>query len=125
MPLLSFDSLSISFGRDPLLEHADFQIEAGERVCVIGRNGAGKSTLLKIVGGELQPDAGDIWRHPGLSIARLNQELPFEEDADVYDVVAAGLADVGRLLAEFHHLSHAVAGDESLLKRMEDLQHEI
>src|SRR5262245_20214467 len=81
MPLLSFDSLSISFGRDPLLEHANFQIEAGERVCVIGRNGAGKSTLLKIVGGEVQPDAGEIWRRPGLTVSRLNQELPLEEDA--------------------------------------------
>jgi ATP-binding cassette subfamily F protein uup len=125
MPLFSFDSLSISFGRDPLLEHANLQIEAGERVCVIGRNGAGKSTLLKIVGGEVQPDAGEIWRQPGLTVSRLNQELPFEEDATVYDVVAAGLADVGRLLAEFHHLSHAVADEESLLKRMETLQHEI
>jgi ATP-binding cassette subfamily F protein uup len=125
MPLLSFDSLAISFGREPLLDHANFQIEAGERVCVIGRNGAGKSTLLKIVGGELQPDAGEIWRQPGLTVSRLNQELPFEEDASVYDVVAAGLADVGRLLAEFHHLSHAVADQASLLKRMQTLQHEI
>ena len=125
MPLLSLDRVSISFGRHALLEQASFQIDAGERVCLIGRNGAGKSTLLKIVDGEVVPDAGEVWRQPGLAIARLSQDLPCDDDAIVFDVVAAGLADVGRLLAEFHHVSHAVADDESLLKRMEVLQHEI
>jgi len=125
MTLLSFDRVSISFGRHALLQQASFQIEAGERVCLIGRNGAGKSTLLKIVDGEVVPDAGEVWRQPGLAVARLSQDLPCDDDASVFDVVAAGLADVGRLLAEFHRVSHAVADDGSLLKRMEALQHEI
>jgi ATP-binding cassette subfamily F protein uup len=125
MPLLSFDRVSISFGRHALLHEASFQIDAGERICLIGRNGAGKSTLLKIVHGEVVTDAGEIWRQPGLSIARLSQDLPGDDGASVYDIVAAGLAGVGRLLAEFHHVSHAVAEDASLMKRMEVLQHEI
>ena len=125
MPLLSFDRVSISFGRHALLDEASFQIDAGERVCLIGRNGAGKSTLLKIVHGEVMTDAGEIWRQPGLSIARLSQDLPGDDGASVYDIVAMGLAGVGRLLAEFHHVSHAVAEDASLMKRMEVLQHEI
>ncbi len=125
MPLLSFDRVSISFGRHALLDAASFQIDAGERVCLIGRNGAGKSTLLKIVHGEVMTDAGAIWRQPGLSIARLSQDLPGDDGSSVYDIVATGLADVGRLLAEFHHVSHAVAEDASLMKRMEVLQHEI
>jgi ATP-binding cassette subfamily F protein uup len=125
MPLLSFDRVSIAFGRHALLDEASFQIDAGERVCLIGRNGAGKSTLLKIVHGEVMTDSGEIWRQPGLSIARLAQDLPGVDDASVYDVVATGLASVGRLLAEFHHVSHAVAEDASQMKRMEVLQHEI
>jgi ATP-binding cassette subfamily F protein uup len=125
VPLLSFDRVSIAFGREPLLERASFQIDAGERVCLIGRNGVGKSTLLKLVSGEVTPDAGEIWRGPGLSIATLSQELPFDAESTVFDVVASGLADLGRLLAEFHHVSHAASGDPSLLARMDDLQHEI
>ena len=125
MPLLSFENVSISFGRHALLADASFQIDAGERVSLIGRNGAGKSTLLKIVEGEVQTDAGEIWRKPGLSISRLAQDLPADDGASVYDVVATGLADVGSLLAEFHHVSHAVGDDASLMKRMEVLQHEI
>ena len=125
MPLLSFERVSISYGRGALLENASFQIEAGERVCLIGRNGAGKSTLLKIVDGEVIPDAGEVWRQPGLRIARLAQDLPYDESTTVYDAVAEGLAEIGRVLAEYHHVSHDVAHDHSLLKRMEVLQHEL
>ncbi len=125
MPLLGFDRVSLSFGRQPLLEQASFQIDAGERVCLIGRNGAGKSTLLKLASGELTPDAGEIWRRPALSIATLSQELPFDGESTVFDVVAGGLAEDGRLLAEFHRISHATSLDDSLLARMDDLQHEI
>jgi ATP-binding cassette subfamily F protein uup len=125
MPLLSFDHVSIAFRREPLLEDASFQIEAGERVCLIGRNGVGKSTLLKIVSGEVTPDRGEIWRKPGLSIASLSQELPVEEDATVFDVVASGLADLGRLLAEFHHVAHAASHSAAQLARMDALQHEL
>jgi ATP-binding cassette subfamily F protein uup len=123
MPLTSLEDVSIAFGLEPLLEHASFQIDAGERVCLIGRNGAGKSTLLKIVDGELAPDAGSVWRRPGLRIARLAQELPSDEGASVFDVVAGGLAEIGRLLAEYHHVSHDVANDPSRLRRLEELQH--
>jgi len=123
MPLLSFEDVSVSFGLAPLLDHASFQIDAGERVCLIGRNGAGKSTLLRIVDGGLAPDAGSVWRQPGLRIARLSQELPEDTEATVFDVVAEGLAEAGRLLAEYHRVSHDVAHDPSLLRRLEQLQH--
>ena len=124
MPLLSFDRVAIAYGREPLLENASFQIEPGERVCLIGRNGAGKSTLLKLVDGEATPDAGEIWRQPGLRIARLAQDLPENAGTTVYDAVAEGLAEVGRLLAAYHHAALDVAnGVGDAMQRMEDLQH--
>ena len=52
MPLVSLDHISMAYGHLPLLDDASLQIEAGERVCVIGRNGTGKSTLLQIIGGD-------------------------------------------------------------------------
>ena len=125
MPLLSFDRVSIAFGQAPLLEGASFTIEAGERIGLIGRNGAGKSTLLQLVDGVATPDAGEVWRQPGLRISRLAQDLPGDAGATVYDAVAEGLSETGRLLAAYHHVSHEVANDASLLRRMEDLQHEI
>jgi ATP-binding cassette subfamily F protein uup len=125
MPLLSFDGVSIAFGQAPLLEGASFSIEAGERIGLIGRNGAGKSTLLQLVDGAATPDTGEVWRQPGLRISRLAQDLPRDADATVYDAVAEGLSEAGRLLAAYHHVSHEVANDASLLRRMEELQHQI
>ncbi len=66
MPLVSLDHISMAYGHLPLLDDASLQIEAGERVCVIGRNGTGKSTLLQIIAGEISPDAGTTWRQPGI-----------------------------------------------------------
>jgi ATP-binding cassette subfamily F protein uup len=125
MPLLSFDRVSIAFGQAPLLEDVSFTIEAGERIGLIGRNGSGKSTLLQLVDGAATPDAGEVWRQPGLRIARLAQDLPDDAETTVYDAVAEGLSDAGRLLAAYHHVSHEIANDPALLRRMEDLQHEI
>jgi ATP-binding cassette subfamily F protein uup len=125
MPLCSFDRISIAFGQAPLLDGASLTIEPGERIGLIGRNGAGKSTLLKLVDGAVLPDAGEVWRQPGLRISRLAQELPGDPDATVYDAVAEGLAATGRLLAAYHHVSHEIAHDPALLRRMEELQHEI
>lgn len=74
--LIRLDQLSLAFGLQPLLDHASLQIEAGERVCLIGRNGEGKSSLLKIIDGQLEADSGELWRKPGLKVGRLEQELP-------------------------------------------------
>jgi ATP-binding cassette subfamily F protein uup len=90
MPLVSLERLSIAFGHLPLLSDINLQIDNGERVAVVGRNGTGKSTLLQIVSGELEPDAGSVWREPGLRIARLAQDVPLSDSRSVFDVVADG-----------------------------------
>lgn len=115
MPLVTLDHLSISFGRDLLLDDASLQIEEGERVAIIGRNGTGKSTLLKILSGELQPDAGAIWRAPGAEAARLAQDAGDGKNfaLSVFDVVAGGLGDLSALVVAYHHAAHAVVDDPS------------
>ncbi len=93
MPLLTLDHISAAFGHVPLLDDASLQIDAGERIAIVGRNGTGKSTLLKIIAGELEPDAGTIWRGPGVKVSRLPQDV-LEASADrriVHDVVAEGV----------------------------------
>ena len=95
MPLLSLDKVSIAYGHLPLLDAASLQIETGERLCVIGRNGAGKSTLLQVVGGDLAPDAGSVWRQPGRRIGRLAQDAALQDTRSVFDVVSEGLEDLG------------------------------
>ena len=114
MTLLKFTDVSLAYGATPLLDGVSWQIAKGERVCIIGRNGTGKSSLLKLVKGEQRPDDGEIWRAPSLRIGELPQELPAADERSVYDVVAEGLAEVGKLIAQYHHLSQHIQGDDDL-----------
>lgn len=123
MTLLALQSISFSIGQ-PLLENVDLSIEAGERICVVGRNGAGKSTLLRIIGGELVPDDGRIQRSPGLRVARLEQEVPGELEGTVFSVVAAGLGELGACLTQYHSLAASMDGEQDE-KRFADLHSRI
>lgn len=114
MTLLKFTDVSLAYGTTPLLDGVSWQIARGERVCIIGRNGTGKSSLLKLVKGEQRPDDGEIWRAPTLRIGELPQELPPADARTVYDVVAEGLAEVGALIARYHHLSQHIEGEDDL-----------
>jgi ABC transport system ATP-binding/permease protein len=87
MPIVSLLDVSLSFGGPPLLERVNFQIDPGERVCLVGRNGAGKSTLMKVIAGELKPDDGQVFRQSAAVIATLRQEVPAELTGTVMRVV--------------------------------------
>ena len=81
----------MAFGGPLLLDHVSLQIEQGERICLLGRNGAGKSTLMKLINGDMPPDGGNILRHQGVSVARLDQEVLRTVSGAVFDVVVGGL----------------------------------
>ena len=91
MALFSLLDVSHAFGGPPVLDHVNFQVDPGERVCLLGRNGAGKSTLMKLIVGEMKQDSGDIFRQPGAHFARLNQEIPADVDGTVLEVVLSGV----------------------------------
>jgi ATP-binding cassette subfamily F protein uup len=123
MAILRFDGVSLAYGHLPLLAGVDFQLEAGERVCLVGRNGTGKSTLLRLITGVAVADRGEIWRREPLRIAHLEQEVPPDTDQTVFEVVAAGLGELGLLLSEFYQLSHSAdAAEKAALQRMARLQ---
>ena len=127
MPLIKLENASLAFGHVPLLDKANLQIDAGERVCLVGRNGVGKSTLLRVLNKTINLDEGDVWQQPHLRIAYLEQDVPPDESLTVYDVVASGLEEAGRLLADYHHVSQKLASEpsDSLTNRMASLQQSI
>ena len=125
MALLSLQEVRIAFGGPRLLDGVTFQIERGERVCLVGRNGAGKSTIMKIMVGELTPDSGEVISARGLRVASLEQEVPPDLCGTVFDVVSEGLGDIVGLLSEYRSLSHSLAlGDDAgIIADLERVQH--
>ncbi|CAM3922034.1 ATP-binding cassette domain-containing protein [Bordetella tumulicola] len=85
--LITLTDVQLAYGHHPLLDHADFVIQEGERIGLIGRNGAGKSSLLRLLDGRNVPDDGDIARNSGLTVATVEQEPELDEDATVFEVV--------------------------------------
>ena len=87
MPILSAQNILLRFGGPPLLDNVSFDIEAGDRICLVGRNGEGKSTLLKVLTGEMETNSGEIVKKSGLKVARMIQEIPAHLDGTVRDIV--------------------------------------
>jgi ATP-binding cassette subfamily F protein uup len=128
MSLYSISDAQLAFGHVALLDHADFSLEAGERVGLIGRNGAGKSSLLKIIAGLAKPDDGLITRQNELTTVYVPQEPEFDLDASVFEVVASGLSHAQELLDQYDEVAHKLAEvpegaeHDALMARMNSLQ---
>ncbi len=123
--LIRFDNVSVSFGDQKILIGASFAIEAGERVCLIGRNGAGKSTTLKLITGTVELDDGKIERPGSLRYSLLDQRLADETDEPVREFVARGMAAQRERIAAFEELSGARNPDPATLRGIEALQRDI
>jgi ABC transport system ATP-binding/permease protein len=93
MSVLRLSNVHLAYGHHPLLAGVDLVLERRERVALVGRNGTGKSSLLKILSGAIQPDEGERWVADGARIAYLQQEVPEQAGASVFEVVAAGLGE--------------------------------
>jgi ABC transport system ATP-binding/permease protein len=89
--LLTLLDVTLHFGGPAILEKVNFQVDPGERVCLLGRNGAGKSTLMKVIVGDMKPDTGDVFRPGNAVYRRLTQEIPTDMEGTVHDVVFGGL----------------------------------
>src|SRR3569832_210951 len=124
MAVISLSNAQLAFGHVALLDLAEFSLEAGERVGLIGRNGTGKSSLLKIIAGLSKLDDGLPVMQQGLKIAYVEQEPHFDPEMSVFDAVASGLGELPALLAEDDALTGQFGGgnDDELMERMHVIQ---
>jgi len=127
MPIIAFEKVSIAYGLHPLLNEADFQLFAKEKVCLVGRNGAGKSTLLKLMAQQVEPDSGEVRVRNGVKVGVLPQELPEANDTTIYDYVATGLGGQGKLIREYHDLANhqGTLDSEAWMNKLLALQEKI
>ena len=125
MAYITLRDVQLAFGGPALLDGANFNLERGERVCLIGRNGEGKSTLLKLIEGSLLPDAGEVSLQNGITISMLAQDVPMSS-GKVADIVADGAGEAAAVLKAYHEASDAcVLGDMDACDRMGNLQHKL
>lgn len=125
MAYITLRDIHLAFGGPALLDGAQFNLERGERVCLIGRNGEGKSTLLKLIEGSLLPDSGEVSIQNGIRITMLAQDVPMSSGI-VADIVAEGAGKAAEVLKQYHAASNAcVAGDMAACDRMGELQHQL
>ena len=127
MSVISLSNAQLAFGHVALLDHADFSLEAGERIGLIGRNGTGKSSLLKVIAGLAKLDDGLLSFQQGLRIAYVAQEPEFNPQASVFDTVAAGVSNALELIAQYEQLTSQLGTDDdsTLLEKMQQLQSSI
>src|SRR5690606_4066970 len=119
MPLLKLTNVSLHYGKKVLLDEANLVLRRGNRIGILGRNGEGKTTLLKVIAGEIAHDGGERWVRPGVRISWLARELRDGDAQSVYDVVASGLAEAGRLLSQYHALIQDPDPDLKLLEQVQ------
>ena len=124
MNLLRLQQVHLAFGDVAILDDVDLQIDAGDRVCLIGRNGAGKSSLIKLLVGEQLPDSGSIWRSPACKIGYLQQDLPDREDLCVNELVAMGMGEVYELRKRHEEIAMGELDDKAM-KQLEIVSHRI
>ena len=126
MPLITLENACLAFGHHALLDHANLQLNPGERAGLIGRNGGGKSSLLRSLAGEIKLDDGRLWRAPNLKLAYVPQEPLLNPANTVYQEVSTGLGNISQILLDYHAVSHALSetpeNTEALLIRLQDLQ---
>ncbi len=103
-PIIAGRDLRKSFGGTLVLEHADFLIQASDKVALVGPNGAGKSTLFKLIAGETRLDLGDLVMKAGLRYGYLPQVPNVPEETVVRDVLSTPSPEAQRIEADLAEL---------------------
>lgn len=127
MALISLQEVSLAFGGPVLFDRLGLQLEAGERVALLGRNGVGKTTLMKVMSGQLKADSGLVVYQKGICVTHLLQEVPSNITGNLFDLVLSGLGSRAKLLSDYHHVNHRLQTEysEQLMKELDRLQSEM
>jgi ATP-binding cassette subfamily F protein 3 len=128
MPVLQVEGLSIAYGANQVLDELSFQVEAGQKVGIVGANGSGKSSVLRAVAGTLV-GRGVIAIAPRVQVGHLPQELEASPHESVYADALHSRPDILQHREELGRLADELASAKgerlkSLLERYGEAQHE-
>ncbi len=103
--MISFFNVNKSFAKQDILVDCSFQVNAGERLGIIGANGSGKSTVFKLLLGLEHPDQGQISRPKHLRLGHLPQDVLHFRGRTVLDQVMDVAEEVQTIEAELSLLA--------------------
>ena len=118
MPLITLDNISLRFAEKVILDEINATIHKGDKIGLIGRNGEGKSTFLKLLAGLISADDGDLKIQNRTTISYLEQQPPEDNSDSLFNIVAHGLGDTGKILANYHEALKE--GNESKSSRLQE-----
>jgi len=98
--VLTTANITMQFGAKPLFENISVKFGDGNRYGLIGANGCGKSTLMKILGGDLEPTAGNVSLDPNERLGKLRQDQFAFEEYSVIDTVIMGHTELWQVKHE-------------------------
>ena len=102
MPLITLDNISLRFSEKVILDEVNATILKGDKIGLIGRNGEGKSSFLKVLAGLIHADDGNLKVKNGIRVSYLEQQPPEDNNNSLFSIVARGLGETGKLLANYH-----------------------
>ncbi|MCT7530696.1 ribosomal protection-like ABC-F family protein [Aliarcobacter cryaerophilus] len=124
MALIDLQNISKQYDIKVILKDANFTLQAGQRVAVIGQNGQGKSTLFKIIMKAVEPDSGEISIDRSIKIEMLDQQPKFKANLSVRDAIENQLVELKNAKLEYEKITNELMTnyeDENLLRRQSDL----
>ena len=111
MALIDLQNISKQYDTKIILKDANFTLNQGQRVAVIGQNGQGKSTLLKVITNEVEPDNGIKSIDKSVKIEMLAQQPKFKKDLKVRDAIEHQLTDLKEAKTEYEEISNQLVHD--------------
>ena len=124
MALIDLQNISKQYDTKVILKDANFTLNTGQRIAVIGQNGQGKSTLFKIIMRQTEPDYGEMAIDKSLKIEMLDQQPKFKDNLNVREAIENQLAELKDAKNEYEDITNKLMTDyenNDLLRRQSEL----
>jgi len=125
MALLQVQNLSKYFGVRTLFQNVCFDVMEHDRIGLIGRNGCGKSTLFSLLQGEQEADAGQVIRSKECRIGILEQALPKDLDASLYEITLRVFDPLRQLEKSLEKIAEQIESGEEAVEPLIQKQYRL
>lgn len=123
--MVQLSDISLNFGQQIILEHANLSLRPGQKLGLVGSNGTGKTTLFRLISGQLEASEGRIIIPKDLKVGYLPQEIRYQtSNKPLLENVLEIFDYVYQVEDRMRQLEHRISEDHSpaLLHEYDELQ---